>query len=364
MEQNILSGGLDDLLLIKNKIVELNTYRDKRDDLSSRESSLERLIKVKEKEIADEITSTIRKRKDEIESAYNSQIESTRQRAKKIKNKKEKSKSEKVSQRIDEETAGLREEARLMKQEIKDLFRMNKIPRIFNNRLFYSIFTPKGLGDFGIILLVIIILLIGLPYGIYAKFLSGRNMILLFLVYVAIVIVFGGAYLLIENNVRARYAKAFQRISQLRVALRLNRRKINNIENSILKDKDESIYNLDNFNEELNELENEIKILTEQKKEALNVFETSTKQIIKDEITAMHQDELNSLKKEYGTVYVDGKETEENIKNISMDITNNYEMFMGKEFMSVEKLDSLYNIMVDQNLNTISEAIRYYKGES
>lgn len=364
MEPNILSGGRNDLLLIKEKLEELNTYRDKRDDLSSRESSLEKAIKTKEKDITDEINNTIRKRKDEIEAAYNSQIETTRQRAKKIKGKKEKSKSIKVSERIDNETSGLREESRLLKQEIKDIFRMNKIPRIFNNRLFYAIFTPKGMGDFSIILAALFLLLLALPYGIYAKFISGKNMVFLFLVYLLIVVVFGGAYLLVENNVRARYAKAFQRITQIRVSLILNRRKQNSIQNSILKDKDESIYGLENFNEELNELEDEILSLSAQKKEAMNVFETSTKQVIKDEISARYQEELNSLKKDYGIIYVSGKETEDNIKNISMEITNNYEVFMGKEFMSAEKLDTLHQIMEEQNLNTISEAIGYYKGEN
>ncbi|MDF2803112.1 MAG: hypothetical protein K0S61_3015 [Anaerocolumna sp.] len=363
MEPNILSGGRNDLLLIKEKLVELNTYRDRRDDLSSKESSLEKTIKTKEKEITEEINNTIRQRKDEIEAAYNSQIESTRQRSKKIKGKKEKSKSLKVSERIDNETSGLREECRLMKQEIKDIFRMNKIPRIYNNRLFYSIFTPKGFGDLSIIIIVLLLLLLALPYGIYANFLSGKNMVFLFLVYVLIVVVFGGAYLLIENNVRARYAKAFLRITQIRVSLILNQRKRNSIQNGILKDKDESVYGLDNFNEELKELEDEILVLNEQRKEAMNVFESSTKLVIKDEITARHLDELNGFKKDYGIVYVNGKDTEDSIRSISMDITNNFEVFMGKEFMSAEKLDALYQIMEEQNLNTISEAIGYYKGE-
>lgn len=363
MEPNILSGGRNDLLLIKDKLTELNSYRDRRDDLSAKESSLEKVIKAKEKDIAEEINNTIRQRKDEIEAAYNSQIETTRQRVKKIRGKKEKSKSIKVSERIDNETSGLREECRIMKQEIKDIFRMNKIPRIFNTRLFYAIFTPKGIGDLAIILLVLLLLLLALPYGIYVKFIAGMNMVLLFLVYVLIVVIFGGAYLLIENNVRARYAKAFQRITQIRVSLILNRRKRNSIQNNILKDKDESIYGLDNFNEELKELEQEILTLNEQRKEALNVFESSAKLIIKEEITARYQEELNGLKKDYGIIYVSGKETEENIKNISMDLTNNYEVFIGKEFMSAEKLDVLYQIMEEQNLNTISEAIGYYKGE-
>lgn len=364
MEPNILSGGRNDLLVIKEKLSELNEYRDKRDDFSFQESSLEKAIKTREKEITDEINNTIRKRKDEVEAAYNSQIESTRQRAKKIRNKKEKSKNVKVSERIDNETSGLREECRMMKQEIKDIFRMNKIPRIYNNRLFYAIFTPKGIGDLSIILVALLLLLMALPYVIYINLLADMNMVFLLLVYVLIVVVFGGAYLLIENNVRARFAKAFTRITQIRVLLILNRRKRNSIQNSILKDKDESAYGLENFDEELIELDEEVISLSAQKKEAMNVFENSTKQIIKDEITARYQEELNTLKKDYGIIYINGKDTEESIKNISMEITNSYEAFMGKEFMAAEKLDDLHQIMEEQNLNTISEAIGYYKGEN
>ena len=67
------------------------------------------------------------------------------------------------------------------------------------------------------------------------------------------------------------------------------------------------------------------------------------------------------MKKQYGQVYVEIKDTEDKIKNLSMDIANNYEAYMGKEFMSVEKIKILMDIMLDNKLKTISEAIGYYK---
>ena len=224
MDGNILSGGLNELNTIRDCVSELNRYRDSIDELTLKETKLEKSLKSREKEIADEIVGTLRKRKDEIEGTYNAQSEKTRQRIKKIRTKKEKSKSAKVSERIDSETSGLREEHRLMVQEIKEIFRLNKISLLFNNRIFYALFMPKGIADFVIIITLLLLVLLALPYGLYTIIMPGLKMIFLFVEYLLIVFVFGGAYMLIDNNVKSRNNKAFVRINQIRGMLAVNKK--------------------------------------------------------------------------------------------------------------------------------------------
>lgn len=361
MERNILSGGLEDLNGLKNILLDLDGYKDKSDTLTAEEVKLEKAIKNKEKAIADEIAATSKKRKDEIEATYDEQLEKTRSRIKKIRGRKEKSKSEKISERIEAETAQLKEEYRQMAVDSKAILRQNKVPSFSNSRFFYALFLPRGMGDLAIIIITLLVVLLILPCFVYFYVLPDKNMIYLIIIYFVTVVFFGGLYMLVDNNVKDRHKDTIKRVYRIRLQILDNKKKRERIRRGILKDKDESQYGLDNFDQELSELDRELKSITEQKKDALGVFENTTRFVIGEEIKAQSMEELNALKKEFGEVYVAVRETEDNIKNLSMDIANNYEAYMGKEFMSVDKLNILIDIMNDNQLQTISEAIVFYK---
>ncbi len=361
MEGNILSGGLEDLNRLKDILLDLNGQMDNNDVLVSEESKLEKTIKNKEKAIAEEIVSTGKKRKDEIEATFNEQLEKTRARMKKIRGKKEKSKSAKISERIDSETSQLKEEYRQMVLDTKTMLKQNKVPSFCNTKLFYALFLPTGMGDMAIIIIALFAILLVIPCFVYFYVIPKESMVYLILIYFVTVIFFGGLYMLIDNNIKDKHMETIKRVYRLRTQIADNKKKRDKIRKGILKDKDESKYGLDNFNQELIELEEELKSITEQKNEALSVFENTTRFVIGEEIKARSQEELTALKKEYGEVYVKVKETEENIKNLSMELAGNYEAYLGKEFMSVDKLNILCDIMTDNDLKTISEAMGFYK---
>ena len=96
----------------------------------------------------------------------------------------------------------------------------------------------------------------------------------------------------------------------------------------------------------------------------MTTFENSTKLVITEEITLRYQEEINNLKNDYATIYAQIRDMEEKVKEMSMNIVSNYEAYLGKEFMAIDKLDQLADIMNNNDLSTISEAINFYKGES
>lgn len=363
MQDNILSGGITELEAVRKKLTDLSACQNRNEELEIQEARLEKSIKSKEKDIADEIGTALRQRKDEIEKTYDAQLDLTRQQIKKIKGRKLKSKNEKVSERISNETAGTREEYRLLNLEIKDLFKKDKIPLIFHNRLFYAIFFPGRIGDFFAIIVTIALLLLALPYVLYTMVLPQEKMIFLFLLYALIVVLFGGCYLLIQNNVKTKHQSTFAQVQKKRRQMALTRRKIKNTRKGILKDKDESIYELEDFDRELEDLEQELSETNAGKKEALSTFENSTRNAIREEINLQHQEELLKLKKEYTAVYSDIKSVQETTKNLSLEIASDYEAYLGKELLAPEKLDTLINLMRAKNIPTISEAITAFKAE-
>lgn len=363
MEDNILSGGLQELNIVKEKLLELNNYKENNHILSAEETKLEKNIQSKEKAINDEIVNTLKKRKDEIETTYNEQIDQTRSRIKKVKNKKEKSKNTKVSERIEAETAELREEFSQLKLEGKTIFKQNQVPSFCNTKLYYALYLPRGLGDFIIIGIMLLLVLFIIPCTVYFLLLSDKGMIYLALDYIVTVILFGGAYMLIDNNTKEKYGEAILQVREIRNRLIRNKKSRNKIRRNILRDKDESIYGLEKYNQELQELDNEVNAILEQRKDALAVFENTTRFVIGEEIKVRHQEELKTIKTEYDRVCTEIKKTEGYITTLSMEIARNYEAYLGKEFMSIEKLDALSERMKDNNLTTISEAIASLKQE-
>lgn len=66
--------------------------------------------------------------------------------------------------------------------------------------------------------------------------------------------------------------------------MKANDRQADAIKNSINKDKDESAYNLDAYDEKLANLDAEADTIGAEKQEALRAFEADTRQLIIDEI--------------------------------------------------------------------------------
>lgn len=360
MDGNILSGGIEVLQSIKEKIIELNNCKEKKESLLVAEAKLEKGIQSKEKALADEIVFTTKKRKEEIESTFNSQIDNVHSRIKKIRSKKEKSKNAKVKERIIVETADLREEKKRMVQESKSIFKQDKIPSFCNSRLFYALYMPKGIGDFLIILLTLLIILLAIPSLIYFVLIPEEKLVYLPIIYLLTVVLFGVPYMLIENNIKDKHIESIRKVRLTRSNMLVNKKKQNKIKKKILKDKDESQYGLDKFNNELQELEKEINSIAEKKQDALTLFENTTRFVVGEEIKLRYAEEIKTLKHEYNNTYNEIRTLEESIKNLTMEVSSNYEVYLGKEFMSKEKLDLLADVMSDNNLSTISEAITLY----
>lgn len=363
MEENILSGGIEELKKVRSKLSELSGYRENNHILTAEEAKLNKNIINREKAINEEIIGTVRKRKEEIEDTYEEQVNETRSRIKKVLDRKEKSKNTKISERIESETAQLREEYDRLKLEGKTVLKQDQVPSFCNTGLYYALYMPKGIGDIIVIGIVLLLVLLVIPCSVYFLVLQDKGMIYLALVYFITVILFGGAYMLIDSSTKEKHGASIRKVREIRDRLAANKRKRNRIRNRILNDKDESTYGLDEYDKELQELDGGVNAILEQRKDALEVFENTTRFVIGEEIKLRHQEELNKLKAEYDRVCTEVKKTEGNITVLSMEIARNYEVYLGKEFMSVDRIDQLIETMTENHFTTVSDAIARLKQE-
>lgn len=356
-KEPILSGGIDTLNTIKEHVLELNGCKEKKQELDVKESQLEQLIENKEKIINDEITNTLKKRKEEVVVTINEQIEETKSRFKKAKAKKDKHKNAKISERIKTETAELEEENTKLKQMSKTLFKQSHISRIFNTKLYYALFSPKYFLEMLTVIATLLIVFLALPCGLYYYFTPEKKTVYFAIIYFLTVVVVLGFYIFIYKISKGKHREDIMRGRAWRNEIHANHKKINAISKSIIKDKDESVYGLDKLNKELDKLARSIEELENQKKETLNNFERKTKIVISTEIQARYENELKKLRNEYEDTNKVINEYADKIKEMSLDMANHYEAYLGKEFLTIEKLDALAQLMNTRNIATISAAL-------
>lgn len=342
MDNAILHAGIDELNTIKEQVLELTGYQERNAELLKEEARLDKLIFSKEKDLNDEIESTLKKRKTELAGTYGSQLATLSSREKKVKAKKEKDKGAKMTERIAEETAELRDENKALVLEIKAKQKTEKIPAFCRSTLFFAFFMPRNPMEILLLVVALLLLFLVIPFGLYLLLFAEKfGELALAVIYLIMILLVGGIYLTINNRVKEKHLETIREIRGIRNTYCKNKKTINKIRRGIRKDADESIYGLEQYDDELNEINAEIQRISGEEKEALKAFETETTPQIKAEIKSRYEEEITSLKQAQKDVVAEQKATEEKVKELSLMLSKQYEIYLGKDMLTVAKLDKL-----------------------
>ena len=377
--QNIFDQNVEYLIQIRDEVAQCDQLEVQKKELKDKSEKMKKAIAQEEKSINDEINSTLKKRKSELESTYDDQLDTARKKVKKAQDKKNKEKSERVGQRVTEETADVNESSRQLKTEMKTLFKKNHVPSFCMSGLYYSLFMPKGINEFLTLLLSVIIGLVGLPCGIYFLFsrvilkdtLIGKNQVpiaessvfMAIVVGVTIILVLG-IYFLLFNVTKVKHRDTIAEGRKIRNQILANEKNVRAIKNAINKDKDESQYALDEYDAEIAQFQGEMEAIAQQKQDALTEFEKQTKVMITDEIQGRRMGKLNDMKQQREAVEAERDSLEKQMNQASLAITENYGKYLGKNICKVDALNDIINIMASEDVPTISEGLAIYKGEA
>ncbi|SDY95892.1 hypothetical protein, partial [Tindallia californiensis] len=215
MGRSILQGGIQEIVKIKEEVMELNERTQQKQTLQEKEIKAEKSISQKEDAIEDEIKKVTKQRKAQLEATFDEQIDSLTEKLKKVESKREKAKKKAMLQRADEETADFRSEAEELHLAGKSVFKQEHIPGLYNNRLFFALYFPQGMGDIGIIILTLAITFFALPFGLYDILFESGGMLYLALSYILVILVFGGLYLVIGKT-KYKHLEALNRVRKMR----------------------------------------------------------------------------------------------------------------------------------------------------
>lgn len=368
MQESVFNENVDYLYQVQADLEAVEQLKKELAAYKIQEKNLKKMIASEEKSIEDEIAQTIRKRKNEIDKIYDEQIDANKSKVRSVRIKRDKTKSKRVGERVSMETAELAEENRQLHVEMKTLFKAQHVPSVCMSKLYYALFMPKRIGEIIILLFTIVITYLGIPslmYFLSVNFFFKDNQNVTFLCTLTVsltLFVLGLIYILMLNCIKIKHYDTLIEGRNINERVAANKRQMRAITNKINKDKDDSVYNLDKYDDKLAELEEELNQISEEKQQAMTIFENETKQVLTDEVNDRRREKLNQMIEEMEAVEENMTQTDENIQNSSLAIANNYGAILGKEFCTPAKVADLISLMEDGTADTVSEAIAAYKG--
>lgn len=319
-----------------------------------------RALEAEQKTVADTIQQTVKKRREEINVTYDKEIAKAQEQLKKARSKREKAKNQGIKERIADETSELHDYNRELRLQMKTSFRQNHVPGFCNTSLYYSLYFARWMKEILTFLLFVAIVFAAIPWSVYMM-IPNRQPLYLAAVYVADILVFGGIYLKIGNMTKVQHMETLKEGRKILDQIHSNNKKINVITSTIRKDRNESVYNLEKYDDEIAQFQQELNDVAAKKKEALNAFETVTKNILQDEIEHNHKETLERLQEETQQLTEQLRVTSVEVKNRRLDVTNLYGTYLGKEFLDTAKIAELSAIVQAGKAENVSEAIAVYQ---
>lgn len=323
------------------------------------EKSLLRELEAERKAVTDAISLTVKKRVQEINDTYDGEIAKEQEHLKRLRNKREKAKTQGVKERIEEETQELKDKNRELAGELKSVFKRDHVPAYCRSTWYYALFFTRGFSEMILLLITALIFFLVIPCGIYFL-IPQRNTFYLAGIYFVSILLFGGIYILINNRTRVRHPEAMKKGRLIKNSIKSNRRKLRAIIRAIKKDRNEKVYNLERFDDEIAKTEQDLMNIADKKQEALNTFDKVTSTIISDEIASSKREKISMLEKEHEETVKNWKEAQMRVKEQTLFINDNYASYIGSDFMIPEKLDELADIIRMGKASTISEAKDVY----
>lgn len=358
-EQNILNG---DQQVLEQILGDINEHAEKKERLERMSVSIRDITKEIDsttKAMEDEISSRISESTDSICAGYDKAVSQDKDTIKQVQADRDKAKMQGIKERIASETASLRAENKSLQNEINEAFIQENIPRIVNNSFFMALYISRKVRDVLVYTLFLLIVFALIPAVLYLLPVIPAYVPVIYAGVMGILLLIIGRSVYI--NLILAHKDTIMAARDTRYKIRDNKRIIKKTQHSIKKDKDEAMYGLESFDNRINSIGDNIKKTEEEKQNALREFEETVKPDLVKEVEGRYLDKLNLMREELAKKKDEYMKLDDLIKQQRIYISSNYEAYLGKEFVNVQRLTELDNIISSGEAQTISQAMAVYK---
>ncbi|MGN0374051.1 MAG: hypothetical protein ACI4EN_01005 [Butyrivibrio sp.] len=365
---NILSGDINTLREFRSLVENYNNSKALNEQAEAEEKRLNKELAINKKNLKDDIEITIKKRRNEVAAQFDKEIDKDEDKLKKIRSQRSKAKDKGIKERIAEETADLTSQNGELKSNIKTALKDEKLPKFCGYGFYFALYFTKGAGEILLCALMIILMFLILPAAVYVllpfeKLPEQYNIFLLALTFFVVIVLVFFIYKIIGDQTKHKHKETLISIRSLRDQINSNKNQIRKIAHSIRKDKNEDMYNLESYDSKIKEIENDISIITQNKADAIKVFDETTSAAITQEIESREMPRIRELEQSYSEMAARHAELEDTVKQMGIKLSTEYESYLDKTFSDTDKIDELISIMETGSAATIGDAIQVYKNK-
>lgn len=347
---DFLSEALEETLVLEDKKAKLAELTDKK-------KLAEKNITALRKDISKEKEKTVRSRREDIEDSFDKQIKVIESDIKSVNDKRNKARNSGVKSRIDEHTKVYKEDIQKLRGLIKDNFKKAGLSQVYNNKFFFSLYIPHSLGEWLTALITFLTAFCLIPIVILnMQFTEKIPSVYSIIVYTLDILVFGSIYVFIGNKVRIKHNDTLKSCRELMDQINKDKKIIRKTTKQIRRDKDDSIYDLGSFDDELTQYRQKCEMINIQKEEALNKFDAVTKQVLTDEIDSRYIDELAGRTEQLEQLKLDLKSLSESVEEKTLYINDQYGQYIGVSNINSDKIRHMIEMIKNKEAGSISEA--------
>lgn len=354
-EQNILAG---DQQLLEQIIADVKKHSQNSahyEGVTAKIREMTRSIESAERAVTEETECKIKESTAAISCGYDKSIAIDKDKIKEVSAQRDKAKMAGVRERIANETASIRQENDGLYAQIKEAFRTEQIPKFCSSRFYLAIFFTKGIMDVLIFLVTLLVVYAAVTLAVY--FIPGFPEWGYIAVYFVLTVLLFAAYKLVNARTLLRHVETIDGARRTKVEIHANNKKMKRIEKNIRHDKNEEMYGLHSYDDKINSLHDEISDIEDQKKEALLQFDNTVKKDIIAEIEGRNRDRINAMKAELARDSEVQSELDAVLKEEVITLSSKYEAYLGKEYVTPDKLNQLLSVMKSGAADTIGQAI-------
>lgn len=366
--QHILSGDAQSLTQYRELLVLHEQTKRKRDETALEAKRIEKELNLSKKTLKDNTESTVKKRRQEVALKFDSEIEKENEKLKKVRTERMKAKEKGVKERIMEETSDLHAQNRELKKNIRRELKAEKLPSFCGGGFYFTLYFTKGPGEILICALMIVLLFLLLPGGIYLLLSHTTRLtekipeaVQLAVVYFAIAVILFFIYKLIGDQTKHKHHEKLNEIRLLRDRIAGNKKQIRKIARSIRRDKNEEMYGLDDFDLKIRDAEAACANIEAEKQKALRTFDEVTAPAIVSEMEGREMPHIEELESDYQNSLKEKELLERSVKETGITISTDYEAYLGKEYTVPSKVDELIAVMQEGEAATVADAVNLLK---
>lgn len=307
------------------------------------------------KQVEQEKSQLLKARRGEVEAEFDAQLKNSAKALREVTEKRNQARSEGVSARIDQQSEPLLAVHEKLEQELRELFRAARTPAFCRSRLYYTLFMPRGFGEICTALLLFLLVFLALPFFVN-WLVPGDAPWHLLVIYPLDILLFGGLYLAVANATKGRHGETIRAGRKLRSQLRDNERETRKLARRIRKDRDDTHYDLKEFDEKLAKLNGTREEISRRKDAALHQFDTETKLILAEETDSRYREAFSALSERLRTETEAREKAEATVLAEQTRLTQTYGQYIGAAYMKHDSLSRMLALLQSGEAKTISEA--------